>query len=129
MDLIQIMAITIPGSLLQNGLANRLPAHFFELFPGHSSIAYAAIPVIPSLAQPLKDEVRKAFADSLRVNWEVLTAIAGVAFLVSLFMKGLPLHTQVDSNWGIQEAEGASVTDVESGEFHPFAASCARIAD
>ena len=32
----------------------------------------------------------------------MLTAVAGLGFLVSLAMKGLPLHTYVDENWTLE---------------------------
>ena len=49
--------------------------------------------------------VRKAFADSLVVLWEVMIGIAGVSFLASLMMKSLPLHTQMDEQWAMEGNE------------------------
>ena len=74
-----------------------------EQFPQGVAIAYSIIPVIPSLEEPLRTEVRVAFADSIAVIWRVMIGIAGIGFLVSLMMKGLPLHTQVDERWGLEE--------------------------
>lgn len=100
------MSITIPGSVLQNGLKDRLPEAFFDQFPGSSAIAYSIIPFIPTLEQPLKDEVRVAFAESLRTVWVVFTAFAGVGLISSLPMKGLRLHTQTDGNWNLETTSG-----------------------
>lgn len=50
----------------------------------------------------LRSEVEVAFGGSLAVLWKVMAAISGVGLLVSLFMKGIPLHTTVDSDWAMK---------------------------
>ncbi len=81
------------------------------MFPKGVSIAYASIPVIKDLEEPLRSEVRRAFTDSIRVIYQVLIGIAGLGFLVSLPMKALPLHTQVDERWGMEGENGRSRSD------------------
>lgn len=93
------------GTILQNELQKRLPAEFIQQFPGGTSVAYSIIPVIPHLEEPFRTSVRVAFADGLRVFWGVLLAIGGAGLLVSLLMKGLPLHTSLDEDWGLKESE------------------------
>ncbi|TFY67591.1 hypothetical protein EVG20_g3888 [Dentipellis fragilis] len=106
-----VWGITIGGTILQNELRKNLPVEFASTFTESTQIAYAVIPQIPDLPQPLKDEVRRAFADSVRVIWQVLTGISGMGLLVSLAMKGLPLHTSTDQEWGMQERKGATHGD------------------
>ncbi|OCH88921.1 MFS general substrate transporter [Obba rivulosa] len=116
-SLAQVWAVTIGGTILQNGLSNRLPASFSSHFNSDSAgIAYSVVPQIPSLPQPLKDEVRAAFARSLTTLWIVLVAMAGLGLMASLPMKGLPLHTQMDERWakrddmsGKQSGSGPSI--------------------
>ena len=69
------------------------------------SIAYSIIPVIPTLEQPLRSQVEDAFAESLVVVWRVMVGIAALGLLASLLMKGLPLHTQVDESWGMEDKD------------------------
>ena len=109
----QIWGITIGTAVLQTQLGHRLPAEFLEKFPGGVAIAYSAIPVIPSLPEPFRSEVRKAFADSIAVVWQVMIGITAIGLLASLLMKGLPLHTSVDETWGMEkqgEAKASSET-------------------
>lgn len=80
-----------------------MPPGFASEFPEGIAIAYAIVPQIPTLPQPLKDEVRAAFADSLRVVWEVLAGLTGMGILSTFLMKGLPLHTHTDEAWALQE--------------------------
>ncbi|KAJ7218461.1 major facilitator superfamily domain-containing protein [Mycena pura] len=101
-----IYGVTIGGSILQNQLSSNLPATFVQKFPGGTQIAFEIIPFIPSIEQPLRDQVRHAFAKAFQVMWAALAGVACFGFLASLPMKRLPLHTSVDSNWG-RDDEGA----------------------
>ena len=65
-----------------------------------------------ALHTPSTDSVRgqSAFADSLAVLWRVLAAISGGGLVVSLFMKGLPLHNTLDADWTLKrEKEDRSI--------------------
>ncbi|THH07516.1 hypothetical protein EW145_g3318 [Phellinidium pouzarii] len=62
----QSWGISIGGVVLQNELAKRLPLELSQ-FPGETSIAFSVVPAIPELKEPLKSEVRAAFADSLTI--------------------------------------------------------------
>ncbi|KAJ7822176.1 Mfs1.2 [Mycena olivaceomarginata] len=97
--LAQTWGVTIGSTVLQNQLKKRLPLGFSQLFPEGIEIAYAAIPQIQGLPQPLKDQVRVAFAQSLSKLWELHIGLAGLGLLASLLMRGLPLHTQLDKKW------------------------------
>ncbi|KAF8132512.1 hypothetical protein EV363DRAFT_1476803 [Boletus edulis] len=44
-------------------------------------------------------EVRAAFAGSLAALWLVLAATSGARFLVSLFMRSLPLSNTLNQDW------------------------------
>ena len=92
--------------MLQTQLSIHLPAAFSQQFPQGVSIAYSAIPTISSLPEPLRTQVRVAFADSIRVLWQVMVGVAGLGLLSSLLMRGLPLHTRVDEEWGMREEAG-----------------------
>ncbi|KZT60039.1 MFS general substrate transporter [Calocera cornea HHB12733] len=95
--------ITIGGAVLQNELRSRLPAAFGQLFPLGVDIAYAAIPQIASLPQPLQDEVRDAFGASLSTLWKVTAGLCGLGLLTSVLMKQVTLATHVAEQWGREE--------------------------
>ncbi|GBE78466.1 Efflux pump FUS6 [Sparassis crispa] len=110
-----ILGITIGGTVLQNELKKQLPAAFAQQFSQGSAIAYSIIPLIPTLQEPLKTQVQVAFAGSLHVVWQVFIGIAGLGLLFSLLMEHLPLHTQVDKQWGLQE-NSSSIKEVHELE-------------
>lgn len=67
-----LVGIVLGSTVLNNELGQRLPTEFLNTVPGGLKGAYAAIPLITSLAEPLQTEVRTAFAQSIRVIWLVL---------------------------------------------------------
>lgn len=54
------------------------------------------IPTINSLAEPLKDEVRQAFATSLKELWEVMIGISAIGLLTVILMKEIEMRSVVD---------------------------------
>lgn len=100
--------MSIGTAVLQTQLKHRLPADFLAEFPQSVSLAYSVIPVIKTLDEPLRSQVRDAFAKSIVVIWQVLIGISGLGFLASLLMKGLPLRSALDEKWAIDNIEGVS---------------------
>jgi len=98
-----VWGVTVGGAILQNELHRRLPAEFVSQFPEGVAIAYSVIPQIRDLPQPLKDEVRQAFIDSLRLVWKVVAGVCGLGLLSTFLMKGLPLHTVTDEAWALEQ--------------------------
>ncbi|GAA6060654.1 hypothetical protein JCM10212_001210 [Sporobolomyces blumeae] len=100
----QVFGIAIGSTILQNRLNSLLPRSFAAEF-GSGEIAFAVIPVIKGLPEPLRTQVRVAFADSIRTIWYFVLGVAGLGFVVSLVMKSLPLTMERDENWGVLEKE------------------------
>ena len=110
----QVWGVTVGGTVLQNELLKKLPEEFIQQFPTGTQVAYSIIPLIKSFPDNLKDEIRAAFADSLRVYWRILLYVCGFGFLSCFALKGLPLHTNLDEQWGLQEKEGEAA--IEAGK-------------
>lgn len=105
----QVFGIAIGNTALTNQLRKRLPAAFLA---AHGASAEAAIPFIQALAEPLRAQVKGAFADSLRVVWFVMLGISGAGLVSVLAMKSLPLTAETDEKWGLEERVKK---EVESG--------------
>ncbi|KZP08866.1 iron permease [Athelia psychrophila] len=99
----QVWGVTIGATILQNQLVKRLPIEFTSTFPQGAEIAYASIDILDKLPQPLQGEVRVAFADALRVIWQVMIGVAGAGLGVSLMMKHVELHNITDQDWDLDE--------------------------
>ncbi|KAJ7499342.1 iron permease [Mycena latifolia] len=99
----QTWGITISSTVLQNMLKKRLPLQFVSQFPPGFEIAYAAIPAIRQLEDPLRKEVENAFARSMAVVWQVMIGISGLGLVFSLFMAEVPMGTTVDERYTLKE--------------------------
>ncbi|GAA5979108.1 hypothetical protein JCM5350_007068 [Sporobolomyces pararoseus] len=109
----QVFGIAIGSTILQNRLNKLLPPGFAEQF-GSGEIAFAAIPVIKTLPEPLKTQVRIAFSDSIKTIWQVMIGVACLGFVVSLLIKSLPLTMERDENWGLAEETKKSSEEVKA---------------
>ncbi|KZV92252.1 Mfs1.1 [Exidia glandulosa HHB12029] len=98
----QVWGVTLGASILQNELLHRLPASFTETLPSGVQVAFAVIPHIKDLPEPVLSEVRKAFADSVRVIWWAIFGIAVFGALTHILMREIPLPTHTDDNWALQ---------------------------
>jgi hypothetical protein len=90
---------------LQNELKKNLPASFIAQFPQGVEIAFATIPVIPTMSSPLRDVVRDTFGDALKVVWQAVLGMSIAGFLFSLGMRQLELHTVIDEDWGRRDSD------------------------
>ena len=102
---------------IQNELKRRLPPSFAAQFPAGAEVAYAAIPLIPTLDEPLQTEVRVAFAQAMAVVWKVLAGVAAAGTVTLVLLKEVPMHTVTDERFGLQEKRGSSTSAmVEKGD-------------
>ena len=98
----QVWGISVGTVILQNELNKRLPKAFLDELPNGVTSIYTAIPAINALPDALRVPVRVAFAQSVDRVFQVMAGIAGIGFIASFFMEGLPLHTQTDKKWGLE---------------------------
>jgi len=70
---------------------------------GAEGFAYAAIPIIKTIPEPLRSEIRESFTDSLRTIWQVSIGIAALGFLSVFFLKHYALAKTTDDHWGIEQ--------------------------
>jgi len=107
--LAQIWGITIGGTILTNGLRKNLPASFLSESAGGVDLAYSVIPQVRGLSEPLKTQVRNAFAESLRPVWYTLTAVTAAALISALLMADVPMRDTVDKKWAMEQPKNKDV--------------------
>ncbi|KAF7790410.1 hypothetical protein EIP86_001365 [Pleurotus ostreatoroseus] len=108
--------ITIAATVLQNELKQKLPEAFIQQFPSGVEIAFAAIPLIRTLEEPLKTDVKLAFAASMATVWKVMVGISGLGLLSMLLMKEVPMRMFMDERFGIQEGEKTEDKEMSAQE-------------
>jgi MFS family permease len=113
-----IWGITIGGAILQNQLNHKLPQEFVSELPSGVALAYAAIPAISTLEEPVRSQVRNAFGDGFAVIWQVTAGISGIGLISTVLMKALRLHTEVDDRWGLERDAPLSAADIALKDSH-----------
>ncbi|KAI0692615.1 hypothetical protein BC835DRAFT_1356567 [Cytidiella melzeri] len=103
-SLSQTWGVAIGGSILQNSLRHKLPPSFLSQLPAGIAVAYSAIPSIYTLQEPMRTEVRVAFAESTKLLWEVMVGISGIGLATVVLMKEVPMRTDVDEQWALEQA-------------------------
>ncbi|KAG8873590.1 hypothetical protein FRB98_008886 [Tulasnella sp. 332] len=107
-NLAQAFGVTIGSTILQNELKKQLPTAFLQSVSASTGeIEYALIPIVKTLLEPLRGQVRDAFAQSMQVIWRVMIGVSGAGLLCALAMKELKMHEKTNEEWGIAgEKEG-----------------------
>ncbi|KAG8871885.1 hypothetical protein FRB97_008239, partial [Tulasnella sp. 331] len=86
------------------GLRKQLPAAFLESVSASTGeIAYAMIPIVKTLPEPLRGQVQDAFSRSVQAIWKVMIGVSGAGFLCALAMKELKMHERTNEEWGVSE--------------------------
>jgi len=130
----QTWGITISGTILQNTLSTHLPPSFtsslFSLSAPSGSgalttttnltpaqIAYASIPLIPSLPLPVRIKVQEAFAASLSVVWKVMIGFSVLGLLSVGGMREVGMHVVNDARFVLEEGKEGKIggAGVEKG--------------
>lgn len=99
----QSWGIVVGGTILQNTLQSHLPQSFLESLPSDVGIAYAIIPTIHTLPEPLKSQVRAAFAVGTRRIWITMAGVSGAGLLSCLLMREEKMRKDLDTAWGLKE--------------------------
>ncbi|KAI0742414.1 major facilitator superfamily domain-containing protein [Daedaleopsis nitida] len=113
----QSWGVPVGSTILQNCLNSRLPAEFHALFPTEAQIAYAAIPLVKTLPEPLRSQVQDAFADSLAVVWRTMIVVSAVGLLSVALMREVAMPELTDTTYALDERADspAESLDTEAG--------------
>lgn len=103
----QAFGVTIGATTLQNQLRSQLPPDSIVALPQGTDIAYAIIPTIKKMSEPLQLDIRAAFAASLHTLWYVMTGLSVIGLCCALGFERLALHSQTDKRWGLENEENA----------------------
>ncbi|KAI9056773.1 iron permease [Trametes sanguinea] len=112
----QTWGVAISASILQNELKKRLPEAFVAQFPEGVEIAYAAIPVIRTLKEPLKTEVRVAFAESMSIVWKAMIGFSAAGILTLALLREVPMQKHTDETYGLEAARTSGADDEEKSK-------------
>jgi hypothetical protein len=108
----QTWGLSIGTAVIQNSLLTRLPSDFISTIQNSANssalastdLSYSTITLLPTLPEPILTQVRVAFAESLSMVWKVMAGFAGLGLVLTiLLMKEIPMRTELDENWGLEQ--------------------------
>ncbi|KAH9848461.1 hypothetical protein C2E23DRAFT_862664 [Lenzites betulinus] len=112
--LAQGWGIVIGGTILQNVLLRHLPSEFTATLPEGVQVAYAAIQMISSLPEPLREQVHVAFAHATRQIWLAMLGVSGAGLLSCLLLREVRMRgaREVEHHEGCVEVKEGSDTEL-----------------
>jgi hypothetical protein len=97
--------ITIGSTILQNELPRRLPHEVAIQLPQGTDLTYALVPIIRTLPEPLRNQVRRAFAESLKTMWYAMIGISGLGLLSVGALKEVEMQEYKNEVYALKEEQ------------------------
>lgn len=104
----QSIGVAIGGVIFQNRMKSNLLMYpeLRSVADKYSGEAASAVQMIRAMEDsPMKDDLRDAYANSLKVVWAFCCGISGLTFLISLFTKSYSLNRVLVTDRGLGEEE------------------------
>jgi hypothetical protein len=105
-----VWGVAIPASIFNNQFnqyAYRISdAGVRQMLSDGHAYEHASNVFIDSLREPVKSEVIGVFSDSLKLVWEVSIAFCGLACVLVLLEKDVPLRKELETDYGMAEKNG-----------------------
>jgi hypothetical protein len=75
--------------------------------------AYAAF--VWSFPPPIRDQVVQTYSDALKLIWQISIVFSGINFLIIIFEKQVPLRTELETEFGLEDTKmGGETTDKDA---------------
>jgi MFS family permease len=105
-----IWGVTIPATIFNNRL-EMSPGRISDStvrdqLVGGQAYGRATHDYISQFQDPTRLQIIETFADALKYVWWVSAVFSGVAFLLVLLEKDIPLRTELHTEYGLEEIEG-----------------------
>jgi len=115
----QALGVAIGGVIFQNQMVKNL-----DKYPAYASQASTLAKDAAALVEIIKHtpagqgklQLQTAYTDSLRTVYIVLTALASVCLVASLFIKAYDLNVGLETEQGLVQRKKALDVKVEDGE-------------
>ncbi|KAM5438229.1 hypothetical protein McanMca71_007966 [Microsporum canis] len=79
---------------------------------------HATAAFISSLVEPVRSETIGVFVEALRLVWYIATVFSGIAFLLALVEKEIPLRTELETEFGLEDKnqKGNNAEEANTGK-------------
>jgi len=115
-----IWGVSIPSAIFNNRfdeLSGRFDPSLRPLFTRGQAYEHATAKFINTFDPATKEIVIQAYVDALKRVWQIGIVFAGITFLVSFLEKEIPLRTELETEFGLDEKnkKAEEKQNVESG--------------
>lgn len=89
------------------------------MFPDGQELAFAAIPTIGNLPEPLRSEVRASFAKSMSIIWKSMIGLCAIGFISLILLQEVEMKVEKDNTFGLHNEgsePGSSTASTIQGE-------------
>ncbi|KAK4031534.1 hypothetical protein C8A01DRAFT_42020 [Parachaetomium inaequale] len=121
-----IWGVAVPAAVFSNrfsqiaGGAIADPAVRALFDGGNRAYENAHADFVWSFPAPVREQIVQTYADALKLIWQISIAFSAVNFLIVIFEKQVPLRTELETEFGLEEEDGkgpgGAAVDAEKGE-------------
>ncbi|KAI1104399.1 major facilitator superfamily domain-containing protein [Jackrogersella minutella] len=117
-----VWGVAIPGVIFNNRINELLSRvsdfEVRQLLANGDAYQYGSASFVGSFPQPLQGQVVSVYKDALKLIFEVAIAFGGLAVLLVLFEKEIPLRTELETEYGMKDSSKATVENMADMEKH-----------
>jgi len=102
-----IWGVAIPAAIFSNEFAIRAASTISEpavrsFLSGGNSYQQATSAYVGSLTEPVRSEVISTYSQALKLVWYISVVFSGIAFVLSVFEKAIPLRQELETDFGLE---------------------------
>ena len=114
-----IWGVAIPAAIFNNRFAQLVgriedPAVRERFNGGNRAYEHAYASFVWSFPEATRDQIISVYQDALKLLWQISIAFAGINFLIVLFEQRVPLRTELETEYGLEQEEKKKKIDREA---------------
>jgi hypothetical protein len=115
-----IWGVSVPAAIFSNRFSQLLPQHVTDphvraVFDGgNNAYEHAYADFIRSFPPQTQDQLVSIYSDTLHFMWQISIAFAAVNFLIIIFERQVPLRTELETDYGMEETKERQKEQVEA---------------
>jgi hypothetical protein len=115
-----VWGVAIPATILNNRINHLAPTISdpvaSQLLRDGGAYQYASAAFVTSFPKPIATEIRTAYMEALRVVFYAGTAFGGLASLLFLLEKDVPLRQHLKTEYGLAAQTGVEKTEIQRAD-------------
>ncbi|KXJ94938.1 major facilitator superfamily domain-containing protein [Microdochium bolleyi] len=103
-----IWGVAIPAAIFSNEFSQHAATTISDpavrnFLSGGNSYQQATASYIGSLVEPVRSETISTYSQALKLVWYISVVFSGIAFVLAIFEKAIPLRKELETDFGLEE--------------------------